>query len=621
MIAGLLLLPCLAAGQPTPPDGPPAPVAQSATASAQGTRRHRELVQLQQRLARPGFSCSEVTNVLTCDREEEPAFCSSVAMRLRQRQCFTRSRATRPEPAQALGPRRDRRRKDRRSSEPPPGAPGSRAPSCEEMFGSFTALADEVQSRQRLETRLDVAPGAADLERELMWNAAATLSACPAGSREDVEIRRRLSTLIWPGAVVEVANVLLQRLKAGAFTLDELEDRLALVKTCSDATVDPEICGEIAGQLKARSDALALARAVELLRQHPELLSNSLGAPGDVEGKLLEFFQLLDAVLQRDKGRVPPPAPTMPYRLLVLSQDPPYYVGAPSTELSQRATPTWAYAPLAPSVAGFRSDRRCTVGDLRAAYVGFFRNRLGDHGLVVDDEMILEKEDEAAVQRRLPDLIASGTIPPLVLEGQEKDGCQKYGALCNAPYAGVFLLRFGRAAADGALQVSGGWWARDCGTVRSGEVPGASLPPPPPCDTVHAELSAHHAAGETYAKLPSGICGLSSEDVMRRQQKPSKPSPWLAAAFAGAPFLADPRATATAKVVPTVLDGALMAGAITSAALAVKYRNDYSSGRLGSVGPANGALTAGAAFLGGIVLTRLASGAVYAWTGWGRTSP
>jgi hypothetical protein len=63
-------------------------------------------------------------------------------------------------------------------------------------------------------------------------------------------------------------------------------------------------------------------------------------------------------------------------------------------------------------------------------------------------------------------------------------------------------------------------------------------------------------------------------------------------------------------VVPSALDGALLAGAVTAAALAVEYRNDAAAGG-GSLSAANGALAASIGCASALVLTRLAAGLVY----------
>jgi hypothetical protein len=92
----------------------------------------------------------------------------------------------------------------------------------------------------------------------------------------------------------------------------------------------------------------------------------------------------------------------------------------------------------------------------------------------------------------------------------------------------------------------------------------------------------------------------------------SESSGWFALAFAGAPYLADSRATTWSKIVPSALDGALMLGAGISFGVAVQLRNDAADQPNGtSVHPATIALNTGVVLTAVLLGTRIASGVGY----------
>jgi hypothetical protein len=95
----------------------------------------------------------------------------------------------------------------------------------------------------------------------------------------------------------------------------------------------------------------------------------------------------------------------------------------------------------------------------------------------------------------------------------------------------------------------------------------------------------------------------------------SESTGWFALAFAGAPYLADSRATTWGKIIPSALDGALMLGAGISFGVAVQLRNDAADEPNGtSVHPATIALNTGIVLTAVLLGTRIASGIGYETT-------
>ena len=79
-------------------------------------------------------------------------------------------------------------------------------------------------------------------------------------------------------------------------------------------------------------------------------------------------------------------------------------------------------------------------------------------------------------------------------------------------------------------------------------------------------------------------------------------------------YLNDDRSSTAGWLVPTAVDGLLLAGMATSFSLAVRYRNQYAHGDRPTLDPANAALSTGLWLTGGLVATRLVSWLVYGKT-------
>jgi hypothetical protein len=181
-----------------------------------------------------------------------------------------------------------------------------------------------------------------------------------------------------------------------------------------------------------------------------------------------------------------------------------------------------------------------------------------------------------------------------------------YDQLCAPPYPAVFL--FEMSLSDGVVTVSGTWW--------EGSVPQAMNP-----ISFHADCSEHEelAGLRTAQNLAERISLFKDHEARKHPREahggqPTTASPWLAAAFAGAPYIADSRSATAPKWIFSILDGGLIAGSVGSTALAFKYRNDYSAGRKSSLDPANTAMNAALILAGGALVTRVVSGVLHeAW--------
>jgi hypothetical protein len=93
-------------------------------------------------------------------------------------------------------------------------------------------------------------------------------------------------------------------------------------------------------------------------------------------------------------------------------------------------------------------------------------------------------------------------------------------------------------------------------------------------------------------------------------------SPWTSALFAGTPFIVDRRADKLRTLIPSALDVGFTIAAGVYLGYAVHNRNRYASGDYNSARPANQALGRSAIMLGGVALTRIATGIYYwAWSG------
>jgi len=132
-----------------------------------------------------------------------------------------------------------------------------------------------------------------------------------------------------------------------------------------------------------------------------------------------------------------------------------------------------------------------------------------------------------------------------------------------------------------------------------------------------AKLEREKLAIKLALKAPDGECVL-----FRRQPRLCPPPPpppvttssgWYALGFAGAPYLQDSRASLWSKIVPSVLDAALLIGAGVSFGLAVDYRNQHAAGQA-SLRPATRALNLGIGFAIGWGATRVVSGVGYETT-------
>jgi hypothetical protein len=170
----------------------------------------------------------------------------------------------------------------------------------------------------------------------------------------------------------------------------------------------------------------------------------------------------------------------------------------------------------------------------------------------------------------------------------------------------VFLLRFESKTGTGHARVSGEWWARGISNYHTDNLPETSLES---CDPVPIAIGARLASETALAQLPKAIFhpGPACEPPI----PPHRPSAWLAAAFAGAPFLADPNAGLAGKITFTGLDAGLLGGAIYFAGAAVHHKNQQAAGVTASRDRANDDLHLAIYFLGGTIAVRAVAGLVY----------
>lgn len=195
-------------------------------------------------------------------------------------------------------------------------------------------------------------------------------------------------------------------------------------------------------------------------------------------------------------------------------------------------------------------------------------------------------------------------------------GCESVlGGLqeCNQPRPGAFLLEWSRNG-DGIVVEGEGWGRGD-----REECPRHAKLLPARLSLDKPELAGAAGLAAGLKAMRELIPGPPPTEPERKNGPPPPPrlpssSAWYAAGFAGAPFLADRNASTASKVIPSALDGALLAAAAASAVLAIKYHNDFAAGRSSSLSTANGFLAASLACAGGVVLTRVASGLIYGFT-------
>jgi len=92
-----------------------------------------------------------------------------------------------------------------------------------------------------------------------------------------------------------------------------------------------------------------------------------------------------------------------------------------------------------------------------------------------------------------------------------------------------------------------------------------------------------------------------------------RPSPFLAAGFAGAPYLADPKAGPSGKIVFSAADAGLLGAAGFFTGAAIHQRNQAAAGVSASYGRANDDLHHAMWCLAGVVMVRAVAGLIYYW--------
>jgi hypothetical protein len=187
-----------------------------------------------------------------------------------------------------------------------------------------------------------------------------------------------------------------------------------------------------------------------------------------------------------------------------------------------------------------------------------------------------------------------------------------YPELCKRRFPGIFFLKF--TPGTNGTAVGGRYWlnvgtAVGEGTIKPGVVAN---------DCTEAAREEGQGFTDAVQAARNNPLVFQPPPVGDPPLPPARPSAWSSLVFAGAPFIADKRATVASAVIPSVLDGALLIGAGVSGELAIQYRND-ANGQPGSLDPANRALVVSASLLGGLLVTRVVFGLIYgnwetAWT-------
>jgi hypothetical protein len=192
------------------------------------------------------------------------------------------------------------------------------------------------------------------------------------------------------------------------------------------------------------------------------------------------------------------------------------------------------------------------------------------------------------------------------------DAMTPYAGLCSPPFPGVFLLELS-SRDDGWMIATGVWWERmAAGGFTTGPIATIRFHG---CDKVDEDTAAFQTASSLVRQVSlfkKGPCvGAGQACLGGSGSKPAKSSGWYAAAFSGIPYMLDAKATSTSRLVPSILDGVFLVGTATFAGLSLKYRDDYSNGRVNTLDAANNTLTLSYAFAGGLLLTRILSGVLY----------
>ncbi len=206
-----------------------------------------------------------------------------------------------------------------------------------------------------------------------------------------------------------------------------------------------------------------------------------------------------------------------------------------------------------------------------------------------------------------------GQLSMAVLEGRPLEDlpCSENPDVCQLPLPGTVLLSM-RPSDAGKIAIQGSCWVDSTGEHRPAKMSLFEATVPTGCGALDEDQRRAQAA--RLAVEASGHCSLfkpvEGPDAAA-SSPPTTSSGWYALAFAGTPYLHDSRASTWSKIVPSVLDGALLLGAGVSFGLAIKYRNDYNAGRSSSLDPSARAFNTGVGLSIGLGVTRITSGILY----------
>ena len=526
------------------------------------------------------------------------------------------------------------------------GRPETAPPTPTDEFSNYQALLKRVEGRRPSCPVREKCPDLQLQEAELGRQAAHLLRVLPPASKETLEIEQSLSVVF--GAGLDNQS-LIQLLQGRRLSDDErrlLDDQLL--------AQDPRAAANVLGLLKAlRDKPLAEADAAELVQAASALLSKGrydaarlarltkiLVLLNDPE-QSTKLTRMLALITQRYEVLAPQAqaaakelAKAQPEAKVIAdffnSIDP---VVLAQVERDVNAASSSRRAPVAPNAYAAASSplffhvdeglkASCPALNAESGEISAFPGQqfllkivttLNYRGGPKSGIRPLVEVQDSAAFTTLRDNMAQ-----VVKQGTRAEACQHarvtgtsdyrppYEQVCVPPFPAVLMFELKPAADLDGLEVEGWWWS-DTESARH-QLP--SMKPMASCGRDEG-TQGFIAAGAIASRISVFKLTPPEDAPQPPRVVVSRGSPWLAAPFAGAPYLVDSRSAAWPKWAFSIVDGSLMAGAVTASALSVQYRNDYANGSKSSLTPANQALDTALIFAGGAIVTRLVSGAVF----------